>query len=67
MANVRRREGRPGVIKIEVSSKVQKIKILRAKRNLKDKERYIGDGSCNPTSHWNRDCMNHKQLKYSEP
>ena len=40
MVHVGRREGRPGVIKIEVSSKVQKIKMLRAKRKLKDKERY---------------------------
>ena len=38
-ACVGRREGRLGVVKIEVSSKVQKIKMLRAKRKLKDKER----------------------------
>ena len=40
MAHVERREGRSGVIKIEVSSEVQKIKMLRAKRKLKDKEKY---------------------------
>ena len=40
MACVGRREGRLGVVKIEVSSKVHKIKMQRAMRKLKDKERY---------------------------